>query len=358
MKTANLIPSLFPETSALAPAPAARARRRRRLDVGTLPVVDRTPRASFRPLPVASILNENANRELPFYWTINPYRGCEFGCSFCYARYTHEYFDHHDPESFSSKIYVKFQAAQVLAESVRPGTLRGRPVAIGTASDPYQPAEKRFEVTRRLLQVLARCPDLELSITTRSPLIVRDLDLLQQISKRGKLTVHVSLITLNPRVARIVERRAPSPRRRLDTIRALSQAGIETSVFVMPILPGITDSGAETRALLRAAREAGAGAAVGQIVRLWGGSWTSFAAVLDRHFPHLRPMYESLRRGDPGGRSLETLERFRALRDELGLRAPDRRGVSGKSDRSGEGWLFNPVELDRFLCLTTIPGSP
>lgn len=324
--------------------PPAGERRRRRVDPEALPITHRTPRAAFRPLPVASILHQNPNRELPFYWTINPYRGCEFGCSFCYACYTHEYFDHLDPESFSSKIYVKFQAAQVLAESVRPGTLRGRPVAMGTASDPYQPAEKRFEVTRHLLRVLARCNDLELSITTRSPLILRDLDLLQRISERGKLRVHVSLITLQPKVARIVERRAPSPRQRLDTIRALSQAGIETWVFVMPILPGITDSGVETRALLRAAREAGAHAAAGQAVRLWGGAWKLFAGILDRHFPHLRGMYESLRQGDPTGRSAEALRRFRLVRDELGLRPADAAGSLQEERRVNAGgcpWLLD-----------------
>jgi DNA repair photolyase len=337
---AHAIPlPLFPEAKTA--ASGLRRRPRRRLDPAELPVVDETPRATFRPLPAATILNENANKALPFFWTLNPYRGCEFGCSFCYARYTHEFFDHPDPETFSSRIYVKFQAAQLLAEAMRPGVFKGRPVAMGTVSDPYQPAEKRFAITRRVLEVLSRSPDLDLSITTRSPLILRDLDLLRRIAERGPLCVHVSLITLNPRVARIVERRAPSPRRRLDTIRALSQAGIETRVNVMPILPGITDSRAETLALLRAVKAAGACSAAGQVVRLWGIAWRSFEPVLRDHFPHLREIYENVRRGDPLGRSAEIMERFRSLRDEVGLKRegppPRSEGGSGPGE---EGWLF------------------
>ncbi len=300
----------------------------------------RPPHAQFRPLPCATILNENPNEALDFRWTINPYRGCEFGCSYCYARYTHAFLDHADPSSFESKIYVKFQAAQALVETCRPGALRGNPVAIGTATDPYQPAEKRFRVTRRLLEVMAGSPELDLSITTKSPLVTRDIDLLQRISRTARVRVNISLITMNPSLARIVDRHAPSPMRRMEAMRALHAAGIRTGLFVMPILPGITDSTSEMRALLREARDAGAEWAAGDVVRLMGIVWDSFEPILRDHFPQLIPLYGSLRRN--GGcfpRSVvePIRERFRALRAEAGLLA---RTSSDGPDQTESGWLF------------------
>lgn len=304
----------------------------------TGPVAE-TPRAQFRPLACNTILNENANRALPFRWTINPYRGCEFGCSYCFARYTHTYLEHADPESFESKIYVKFQAAQVLAETLTPARLRGGAIAMGTATDPYQPAEKRFEITRRLLEVFARCPGIDLSITTKSPLIVRDVALLRRIARDSRLTVHVSLMTVNPLLARIVEGRAPTPRRRLQTIRALRDAGIEVGVFVMPILPEITDARGDLRMLVRAAREAGACFAVPGAVRLLGPAWQTFEPVLRRHFPHLHQRYRALRDNGghfPGEVVSALMDRFRQARESAGL-AEDAPGAGGGL---GSGWLF------------------
>lgn len=286
-------------------------------------VLQETPRAQFRPLSCGSILNGVTNESLPFRWSINPYRGCEFGCGYCFARYTHAYLDHQDPASFENRIYVKFQAASVLEEELHPEAVRDRPIALGTATDPYQPGEKRFEVTRRILELLARCPGVDLSITTKSPLILRDLELLQRIRAVGSLRVNISLVTLHPGLARILEGHAPTPRRRLDTIRALSSAGIGVSTFVMPILPGITDSVAELRSLLRAAKTAGAASAHGQPVRLMGASWRQFRQTLAASFPHLLDWYErSLRRG-VGGFPPETtapiMESFEAIRREVGL---------------------------------------
>jgi DNA repair photolyase len=325
-------------TQTLFPLPVSQAAAPVRRRVDEEPVAE-TPRVQFRPLACNTILNENVNRALPFRWTINPYRGCEFGCSYCFARYTHAYLEHADPESFESKVYVKFQAAQVLAETLTPARLRGGPIAMGTATDPYQPAEKRFEITRRLLEVLARCPGIDLSITTKSPLIARDIPLLQRISRSSRLSVHVSLITVNPLLARIVEGRAPTPRRRLETIRALRDAGIDVGVFVMPILPEITDARGDLRLLLRAAREAGASFAVPGAVRLMGPAWQTFEPVLRRHFPHLMPRYRALRDsgGDfPGEVVSALMDRFRQARESAGL-AEDSQGADGGH---ASGWLF------------------
>jgi DNA repair photolyase len=300
-------------------------------------------RVQFRPLACSTILNENANRALPFRWTINPYRGCAFGCSYCFARYTHAYLGHNDPGSFESRIYVKFQAAQVLAETLRPAALRGRPIAMGTATDPYQPAEERFGITRRILEVMARCPRVDLSITTKSTLVARDIDILREINRSGRVTVQITLLTLNPKITRIVERRTPPPRLRLETIRALHTAGIEVGIFVMPLLPGINDSADEMRALLRAARDAGVNYAVADPLRLPGPSRASFESVLLRHFPHLLGLYgrAAMRGGSMEETTRPCMERFHAIREALGLRADSAaRRVPGATSSDGIGWLF------------------
>ncbi len=331
-------PSLFP-----APAGDSDPPRDPRGGIPAGPPVDETPRAQFRPLVCKTLLNENQNRSLPFRWTINPYRGCEFGCAYCYARYTHKYIERSDPSEFDSRIFVKFQAPAVLADQLRPERIRGAPIALGTATDPYQPAEKRFRITRGVLEVLARCPEVDLSITTKSPLILRDIDLLRRIARNGRLTCHISLITLNPAISRIVDRWAPTPRRRLETLRGLRSDGIEAGIFVMPILPGITDAPSELRALLRAARSAGSCYAEGAVVRLAGASWRSFEPILRSRFPDLLTPYRSMR--DPEGvfmpsvtRSIQT--RFREICEEVGIpsRTP---GPRVPPDGSfGSGWLF------------------
>lgn len=338
MKTQTVIPSLFPDTPAKplskrparpAPAPA--------------PPAEETPHAQFRPLVCKTLLNENPNPAHPFRWTINPYRGCEFGCSYCYARYTHKYIDPVDPAAFDSRIYVKFQAAAILAEQIKPEMLRNRPIAIGTATDPYQSAEKRFRITRSVLEVLSRCPGVDVSITTKSPLILRDIDILRKIQSVGRLVCHVSIATAHPTLSRILDRKAPTPRRRLETVRDLSAKGIEVGVFVMPILPGITDSPAELRALLRAARAAGARFAEAGVARLAGEAWASFEPILHAHFPDLVGPYRSLR--DPSGSFLPRVtrpieNRFRQICVEAGL-PPSAAEAPGRASRSaGSGWLF------------------
>jgi len=177
-------------------------------------------------LPTKSLLNRCvSNRAMPFTWTINPYRGCEFGCRYCYARYTHEFMEMRDGMEFEQKIYVKQHAAARLRHELR----RVRPheaIALGTATDPYQPAERRYEVTRAILEEFARHRGYELGIVSKSNLIVRDLDVLRQVAQSNKLSVHITITTLNTDLARILEPRAPRPDLRLDAVRTLSQAGL------------------------------------------------------------------------------------------------------------------------------------
>src|SRR6202140_2172545 len=177
-------------------------------------------------LPNKSLLNRCvSNRQMPFTWTINPYRGCEFGCRYCYARYTHEFMEMRDGMEFEQKIYVKQHAAGLLRHELH----RVKPneaIALGTATDPYQPAERRYEVTRGILEEFALHRGFELGIVTKSNMVVRALDLLKEVAKANRLSVHVTVTTLNIDLARILEPRAPRPDLRLDAVRALAQAGL------------------------------------------------------------------------------------------------------------------------------------
>src|SRR5215468_300379 len=149
------------------------------------PESERARGVEFVEMPVRQILNRCTSPRMPFRWTINPYRGCEFGCVYCYARYTHEFLELRDPMDFERRIFVKRMAARVLAHTMARTPVGDDPIAIGTATDPYQPAEKKFELTRSILEVLSQPGGLRLSITTKSALIVRDLDLLSAINARS-----------------------------------------------------------------------------------------------------------------------------------------------------------------------------
>src|SRR6202166_4857300 len=192
-------------------------------------------------LPAKSLLNRSiSNRNMPFTWTINPYRGCEFGCRYCYARYTHEFMEMRDGMEFEQKIYVKQHAAGLLRyelHRVKPNEA----IALGTATDPYQPAERRYEVTRGILEEFSRHRGFELGIVTKSNLIVRDLDLLKEVAKANRLSVHITVTTLNVELARILEPRAPRPDLRLDAVGALTQAGLRVGISCSPVVPGMTD---------------------------------------------------------------------------------------------------------------------
>ena len=282
-------------------------------------------------LQCRSMLNRCTAERMPFTWTINPYRGCEFACKYCYARYTHEFMELDDLD-FEQKIFVKQQAAWLLRRDLR----RVKPheeIAIGTATDPYQPAEKRYEVTRSMLQVLAECQNLRLGIVTKSNLIVRDLDLLQKIRQRNRLHVNLTVTTIDTARARILEPRAPRPDLRLQAVSQLVQAGIPTGVMVAPVVPGITDSRADLDALVRATAEAGGRHIVALPLFLKPCSASVFLPFLEKEFPELAREYR--RRYD--GRSLTTAA-YRKQLSELMSRLRRKYGFSSRSDRK------SPVE--------------
>jgi len=243
-------------------------------------------------LPVKSLLNRcTSKREMPFTWTINPYRGCEFACKYCYARYTHEFMEMRDGVEFEQKIYIKQHAANLLRQELR-RVKAGEEIALGTATDPYQPAEKRFEVTRAILEEMARHQGLHLGIITKSNLVLRDLDLLREISRQNQLHVNLTITTLDVKLARILEPRAPRPDLRVQALQELSSAGIHAGVSCSPVLPGITDSVQNLDAVVKAAVAAGARSIFANPLFLKPCSAAVFMPFLQEEFPQLHEDYK------------------------------------------------------------------
>ena len=270
-------------------------------------------------IPSRSILNRT-KPNMPFQWTINPYRGCEFGCRYCYARYTHEFMEM-DATEFEDKIYAKAGSAHLLRQELaRVG--RREHIAIGTATDPYQPAERRFGRTRSILEVFTRERGRYLGITTKSDLVLRDLDLLQQIMRGNVLGVNLTITTLDENLARLLEPRAPRPGLRLKAVRRLSSAGIPVGVFPNPVMPGLTDGDRALDRLAKAARDAGARWFGGGPLFLMPSAQKVFFPFLDARFPQLAPHYrEMYRRSAYLGREYKDAlhARIARIRDRYGL---------------------------------------
>jgi len=245
----------------------------------------------FRTMEPRSLLNRVVSqRQMYFTWSINPYRGCEFGCRYCYARYTHEFLDKSDPELFEREIYIKQHAAWLLRQELR----QVRPdeyIALGTATDPYQPIERRAQVTRSLLEVFAEQSGLRLGIVTKSTLVERDTDLLAEIARRNRLTVHVTITTPDAALARVLEPRAPRPDLRFRTVERLRAAGLRTGILCSPLMPGITDTPRALEAMARRARKADASFFAAQPLFLKPCSRPVFLRFIQEHFPELEQAY-------------------------------------------------------------------
>jgi DNA repair photolyase len=298
-------------------------------------------------LPARSLLNRCvSSRNLPFAWTINPYRGCEFGCRYCYARYTHEFMELRDGVEFEQKIYVKQQAAALLRHDLR-RVKNGESIALGTATDPYQPAERRYEVTRGILEEFARHRGFELSIVTKSNLIVRDLDLLREVARGNKLPIHLTITTLDADLARVLEPRAPRPDLRVDAVRQLSEAGLTVGVSCSPVLPSITDSLANLEAVVSAAAAAGARHIFAGPLFLKPCSAAVFLPFIQQHFPHLveeyRKRYQD-RAFLPASYGKRVAQLVAGLRKKYGIQHADPR-----REEFSDKW--NPQVLERQLAL-------
>jgi DNA repair photolyase len=281
-------------------------------------------------LPVKSILNRCDSQRVPFEWTINPYRGCEFACKYCYARYTHEYMEL-DGSEFEKKIYVKKDAAALLAHDIsrkysyaseRSGGERSDHIAIGTATDPYQPAEREHGVTRACLEELAKREGLSISVITKSNQIVRDIDLFKKIAERSELSLNVTITTLRPKLARLLEPRAPRPDLRLAAVRQLREAGLAVGVSAAPLIPGITDREGDLEAVGEAAKEAGAQWFWSGVLFLMPSSAKQFMPFVREQFPRLAKQYEDWYRKNgyaPEEYRRKAAERVARIRQKYGF---------------------------------------
>jgi DNA repair photolyase len=243
-------------------------------------------------LGTRSLLNRVVSaRRLPFTWAINPYRGCEFACKYCYARYTHEFMELRDSVEFERKIFVKQHAAAVLRAELKK-VKHGEEIAIGTATDPYQPAERRFEMTRAILEELAKHSGLEIGIVTKSNLVTRDAEILRRAGEHNRIFVNVTVTTVDAELARKLEPRAPRPDLRLEAVRQLNLAGVDAGVICAPVLPEITDRPGDLEALVKAASEAGAKYIFANPLFLKPCSAAVFLPFLEEHFPALVDSYK------------------------------------------------------------------
>ncbi|SRR5581483_480327 len=291
-------------------------------------VVDQRRGAAFQELKSENLLNRLSGPGMPFGWTVNPFRGCEIGCRYCYARPTHEYLGHADPADFEERIYVKRAGDRKLDASLLRARESGLEIAIGTATDPYQPAEGRFGITRHLLESMARVPGLRVGITTKSTGILRDREILRRLARTADLWVNISLISLDADLLRVIEPRAPRPDLRLAAVRALAGDGIRTRVFLMPVLPLLTDGQAGLRELLAAALRAGAHEVVSQALFLrTETTWRLFLDFVAEEFPWALPRYRALypRPGNaPAAYRQEIERRVSRLAAEVGFPARTR----------------------------------
>ncbi len=309
------------------------------------------------------------------FWSINPYVGCEFGCAYCYARETHRWTveraaNQRDApgtsreaarlpvaEGFERRILVKVTAPQVLEQSIDPARLGTTPIVIGSATDPYQPAERRFAVTRQLLEVFRKHEGLHLGIITKSALIARDAELLAELSRRHAVTVHFSIGSLDRELLRRLEPRSAAPHTRLRALRRLTALGVSCDVLIMPILPGLTDGEDELRAVVGAAKEAGAVAVAGGSVRMGPATRNTLLPWLERHRPALAARYRR-HFGEEDyvskGYASALRERLHRLQEEAGFDAAEgerrERRVSGSA-------RWKPLQTELFGASTT-SGAP
>ncbi len=279
-----------------------------------LPVVDEAPPPPVTTVAIErpkTIITHNKSPDIPFDRSINAYRGCEHGCIYCFARPTHAFHDLSPGLDFETKLFAKPDAAALLRIELMKASYRAAPIAMGTNTDPYQPIERDWRITRSCIEVLAET-DHPLMITTKSDRVMRDIDLLAPMAAKGLVSVMVSVTSLDPKIAMTLEPRAPTPKRRLAAIAALSVAGIPVQVSISPLIPAITDH--ETEAILEAAARAGARSASFIPVRLPHEVAPLFRAWLETHYPEraakVMAMIQSVRGNSSVGQPRDNDPRF------------------------------------------------
>jgi len=322
-------------------------------DLGQLPILDRRRRGTtFVDHRVRSIVNSPESTGMGF-WSVNPYVGCEFGCTYCYARYTHRYVVEraHDAgmvsgdalsrfqetsnwEVFERHIFVKQRRAVLAALERDLGRIRKRrsqtggthPIVIGTATDPYQPAERRYRNTRAILERLCSERGLSIGLITKSPLICRDIDVLAELQQRHRFTAYISLISVDVRVIKLFEARSPMPHARLRALQKLRRAGITAGINAAPVLPGITDSAFRIEALMAAAGRAQTCFVHPSVLRFYPSVHDGYLPIVERHFPNLLPRYRAAYRANwdaPPHYVAAVERRFERVARKYGIGAKD-----------------------------------
>jgi DNA repair photolyase len=303
-----------------------------------------------------TIITTNESPDLPFERSINAYRGCEHGCSYCYARPTHAFLGHSAGVEFERDIYVKVNAVEALRAELGAKNYKVKALAMGTNTDPYQPAERKHKLTRRILEVMleTRHP---VMITTKSALIIRDLDILTELAKLGLVKVAISITSMDHKLSRKMEPRASSPARRLEAIRLLSEAGVPTAVFASPMIPAINDM--ELERILDAAKAQGALSASMILLRLPGEVRDVFREWLLRHFPDRVRHVLALVRDTRGGKDYDS--RFGArmvgegpyatLLQQRFQKGRERYGLEGKLPALRNDLFIAPKLEDRQMSL-------
>ncbi len=261
-----------------------------------------------------SLLNRVHSSQYGFDVTVNPYRGCAHACHYCYARDTHRYLNLDIAEDFSQKLFVKERSSAQIAEEVRRLPL-DHVIALGTATDPYQPLEGHHQLSRRLLQIVSRSGH-PITITTKSPLILRDLDILKVLAAHHQIRVHISLISMDRDLLKVVEPGAPSPAVRIRTVADLARHHIPTVVFAAPVLPYLTDRNDQLAVLFGEAKRAGAEALMADRLRLSPTMKSYFFDWLCIHYPDLLASYQSLY---PGSTQYPNFAYSQALTQRLTL---------------------------------------
>lgn len=279
----------------------------------------------YRTLPTRSWLNRCHSNRVPFDWTINPYRGCEYACRYCYARFTHEFLERRDPASFETEIFAKVWDRLAFFRELRKVS-PGQTIALGTATDPYQPAERRYGLTRHVLEELTCLKGIRLCVTTKSDLVARDADLLARLAQANQVHVSVSVTTLDASLARLIEPMAPRPDLRLNAVSGLRESNVRAGVIACPVLPCITDTRENLAGVASAAKLAGATHFGAGLLFLQGDTKTTYFDFLRQRFPTLVPRYQAAygKEARLTGRYADHLERMvEEIREEAGIDSRD-----------------------------------
>ena len=246
----------------------------------------------FVEMTCRSVMNWVQGRRFGDFYSVNPYRGCEFGCLYCYARHTHEYLALAEPLDFERRVFVKLGAPEAFARDLKRASRLSKGIHFGSATDPYQPAELRFGLTRRLLERLLPYRDVPLGIATKSVLVERDADLLAELGRRNPVKVIATCVTLDRSLQRALEPRAPPAEKRLDALARLAQRAVPTGVLLAPVLPYLNDGEEELRALCARMKDAGVRTVATQVLFLPAPSRRRFFPWLQEHRPDLAPWYQ------------------------------------------------------------------